>query len=348
MQVLPSPPRLPGPKTQNNNIPSRPAPPHDNPLQGDQFVFDFPSTYPQQPTELYELPADAPPKLDRPVLLVHGFNSGPETWKNMKTWLTSGGINKDGGVVDSHAHPAADGRVFSMQFSRPYNPLSNNATELRSAIDNICAATGASEVDVVAHSMGGLDTRLYLDQGNEKVKKLVMIATPNHGSVLADLELTFRELGLPIKPPTDNPLIRQTLTDLSEVRGDNNPTLAQLNKNWNRQRGRADMCVIAGNGKPTLKNRFWITVRGDGAVSQESAKMPDIPLYNIWTADHGATKEHPKALQMTAAFLTDRPMPLDDAEPPDTPPDQEITPTEIKANEDQLQYVIREERSAKR
>lgn len=336
MQVLSTPSPLPHralpPKTKTEEAAR-------NPLEADSFLFDFPSYQGQLDSEVQELPSSPAPELQRPVLLVHGFTSSPGAWQNMHTWLIQ--ANPDGGVVNGNSQPDPQGKVFRMEFSRPYNPLSNNAAELRQAVDRICAATGASEIDVVGHSMGGLDTRLYIDQGNEKVQNLVMIGTPNHGSVLADIELTFRELGLPIKPPTDDPLVRQALTDLSEVRGDNNPVLAQLNKNLPRQRDRARMLTIAGNGTPTLANRFWLTIRGDGTVSQASAKLPEVEHRNIWWTNHNGVKDHPKALEMTAAFLTGRPVPLDDPEPPDVPDDKEIVPEQISADQEQLHYVIR-------
>ncbi|MBT9582039.1 alpha/beta fold hydrolase [bacterium] len=325
-------------------VPNRPAPPpnSDNPLEADSFVFDFPSNYPAPPAELYELPKDEAPRLNRPVLLVHGFNGDPGNWLNMRTWLTRSGENKDGGVIQANANIDPQGKVFTMQFARPFNPVSNNSAELRQAINNITAATGSSEIDVVAHSMGGLDTRLYLDQGDEKVDKLVMIATPNHGSVLADIELTFRELGIPIMPSTDDPLVRQALTDCSEERGDNNPLLAQLNKNWARQKSRAEIFVITGNGRPTLANRFTLTLRGDGVVPQKSAHMDGVPQRNVWWTNHSGVKEHPDALLMTGAFLTGRALPVQQDEPPDVPAAKEIVPQQINADKDQLNYVIKQ------
>jgi pimeloyl-ACP methyl ester carboxylesterase len=287
------------------------------------------------------LPVEEAPRLTKPVLLVHGFNSEPGTWVNMHAWLTRSGENRDGGIVTGSGgtiDPQA--RVFNMQFDRPFNPLSNNAAELRQAIDRITQATGAAEVDVIGHSMGGLDTRLYLDQGNEKVDKLIMMGTPNHGSVLADLELSVRGMGMDMVPATDDPLVRQALRDCSEDRGDNNPMLKQLNKNLPRQLSRANMLIVAGSGKPTMSSRTTVTVKGDAVVTQASATLPNVPLRTIWGADHGEVKEHPEALKIAGAFLADGTVPVSQQDPPNLPPDREIEPRKITADRDHIHYFL--------
>ena len=56
------------------------------------------------------------------------------------------------------------------------------ALRLREAIDATRAATGAEQVTIVAHSMGGLVTRSYLDIfGDDHVNAVVTIGTPNQG-----------------------------------------------------------------------------------------------------------------------------------------------------------------------
>ncbi|MBX3170982.1 MAG: alpha/beta fold hydrolase [Candidatus Eremiobacteraeota bacterium] len=303
--------------------------------------FEFQWTGQENTVDSFELPAENAPKLQKPVLLVHGFNSGASTWTNMHTWLVRDGANQDGGVISPNSGKVdGEGRVFAMQFSRACNSLANNAAELRQAIDRISAATGSPEVDVVGHSMGGLDARAYIDQGNEKVDHLVMLATPNHGSVLADLDLKFREWGLNTIPREDDPLIRQSLRDLGEVREGNNPNLALLNQNFDRQKSRAKMLVVAGNGRPTLASRYRITIKGEGTVSRESASLPNVPLRNIWGVNHGGVKDHPDALRMTAAFLTDAPLPMDSQDPPNVPADRDITPLKINADGGHIHYFV--------
>jgi pimeloyl-ACP methyl ester carboxylesterase len=60
-------------------------------------------------------------------------------------------------------------------------------------------AEGIRSVHVVAHSMGGLVTRQYIRTHPGKIKTLVTLATPNHGSELAtaiDLFILWAETAL--------------------------------------------------------------------------------------------------------------------------------------------------------
>lgn len=58
------------------------------------------------------------------------------------------------------------------------------ARALRDAVDR----TGAPRVNLIAHSMGGLDARWYVGKlgGHEKVASLVTISTPHRGTHVAD------------------------------------------------------------------------------------------------------------------------------------------------------------------
>lgn len=53
---------------------------------------------------------------------------------------------------------------------------------LKNSIDNIKLITGSDKVDVVAHSMGGLVTRRYIQKyGPDDIEHLILIGTPNNG-----------------------------------------------------------------------------------------------------------------------------------------------------------------------
>jgi len=60
------------------------------------------------------------------------------------------------------------------------------ADALSIKVSRILSETGAKKVDIVAHSMGGLISRWYIEKGDgtNKVDKLIMLGTPNSGSEL--------------------------------------------------------------------------------------------------------------------------------------------------------------------
>jgi len=68
-------------------------------------------------------------------------------------------------------------------------PLAVRASDLGREIDSILAISGEKKVHVIAHSMGGLDTRYAVSLLGyaSKVASLTTIATPHHGSPLADM-----------------------------------------------------------------------------------------------------------------------------------------------------------------
>src|SRR5689334_19387592 len=67
-------------------------------------------------------------------------------------------------------------------------PVDLRADQLRSRVNEALASTGAPKVNIIAHSMGGLDARhMIVDKGMaDKVGNLVTIGTPHLGTILAD------------------------------------------------------------------------------------------------------------------------------------------------------------------
>jgi triacylglycerol esterase/lipase EstA (alpha/beta hydrolase family) len=134
-----------------------------------------------------------------PIVLVHGFNSDAGAWTALGSALQAKGLIQgqtfyagaggcDGGIssrsnVDFCAfdyHTPAG----SLSFGNP----STVAGFLAFAIDSLKSATGATKVVILAHSMGGLVSRSYIQElGGQDVDRLITIGTPHAGTVLADL-----------------------------------------------------------------------------------------------------------------------------------------------------------------
>jgi pimeloyl-ACP methyl ester carboxylesterase len=119
-----------------------------------------------------------------PVLLIHGYASTASVWGEWVKMLKKDGINATAvtfngddrcGDSESHAH------------------------ELRYIVNDFKVKTGANKINIVAHSKGGLDARVYLAQNlsNDDIANLIMIGTPNRGSPLAYGSLAYPPMIFP-------------------------------------------------------------------------------------------------------------------------------------------------------
>jgi triacylglycerol esterase/lipase EstA (alpha/beta hydrolase family) len=106
-----------------------------------------------------------------PVLLVHGYVCNRGAWSWFGRRLAARGET-----------------VWAVTLEPVYTSIDDLARVLAVRVDELRAATGASQVALVTHSMGGLVARAYLrDHGAGKVARLVTIGAPHHGSVHACL-----------------------------------------------------------------------------------------------------------------------------------------------------------------
>ena len=109
-----------------------------------------------------------------PVLLVPGWYSTGRDMAPLLIRLVAAGWAED--------------HVMAMTFSDPTGSNRDHAREIVAAVDSLREVTGAERVDIVAHSMGGLATRLYLEEGGAAhVRRVVFIATPQRGTYTAYL-----------------------------------------------------------------------------------------------------------------------------------------------------------------
>jgi len=79
--------------------------------------------------------------------------------------------------------------VFALEFEDPVGSSEDHATELEQMLWAALARTGAGEVDIVAHSMGGLAVWSLLEKrgGSLPINRAVFLATPFQGTVTAYL-----------------------------------------------------------------------------------------------------------------------------------------------------------------
>lgn len=148
--------------------------------------------------------------IKNPVLFVHGHsfnkNDAPEksisAFAKIQKKLSDEGLFINGGDID---YQTSDSGLWSKMsipiairgtyYYLPYieegliqlivkkeEGIDSYSLRLKELIDISLQNTGAKKVTIVAHSMGGLVSRNYLKLfGEDKVDKLIMIATPNNG-----------------------------------------------------------------------------------------------------------------------------------------------------------------------
>jgi triacylglycerol lipase len=104
-----------------------------------------------------------------PALLVHGYMCNRGAW-----WWLRGRLRAAGFIV------------ATVNLEPPLGGIDAFADQLHSRIEALCAGTGAGQVVLVGHSMGGLAARAYLYRhGPTRVAKLVTLGSPHHGTRLA-------------------------------------------------------------------------------------------------------------------------------------------------------------------
>jgi len=121
----------------------------------------------------------------RPVVMVHGFISSWETWQN---YLAPDGYLA---VVGLQGFAVGDGQFPGvLNTGSPNNPegrtnsIAQNAAILGEYIAAVQKKTGAEQVDLLVHSMGGMITRFYLDRvmQDDNVAQVIFLGTPHSGS----------------------------------------------------------------------------------------------------------------------------------------------------------------------
>jgi triacylglycerol esterase/lipase EstA (alpha/beta hydrolase family) len=146
-------------------------------------------------------PATPPPGANRPnckpsaqhpnpVVLVHGTAENMnDNWRGASPLLANNGYC-----------------VFAFNYggATPNSPIQGTgeikagAGQLATFVNQVLASTGASKVDIVGHSQGGMMPRAYIKYfgGAGKVGKLVGITPSNNGTTLDGLTQLGQQLGL--------------------------------------------------------------------------------------------------------------------------------------------------------
>ncbi len=112
-----------------------------------------------------------------PIVLAHGFNGSPDN-----EW----GVNPN--IIEALRD---DGHTIHIAAVSPFQSVAIRGQELAEQIDEALELYEAEKVNIIAHSMGGLDSRYAIASlgYDDRIASLVTISTPHRGSLVADAAL---------------------------------------------------------------------------------------------------------------------------------------------------------------
>jgi pimeloyl-ACP methyl ester carboxylesterase len=167
-----------------------------------------------------------------PVVLVHGLGEDAFIWQ---TWES---------LLEEDRIP-----FYTITFQKSDDRCGSaiaHATELAERIQEIKRETGSERVNIVGHSKGGVDARVYLANGTAEVENLIMIGTPNDGTPLAEMTSACAPAIWDILP-------------------ESNATMAEMNPN-------TQYWTIAGDWQPNVGGNPVIPGADDGQVPVASVE----------------------------------------------------------------------------
>lgn len=108
-----------------------------------------------------------------PLAMIHGFGGDADDFKDMQRYYED-------------KYSALKGRIVRPTLKKRES-IERNAGLMEEPIADLLERSGGSQVNILAHSKGGLDARLYAWDHPGQVRQVMMLGTPNGGSRLADI-----------------------------------------------------------------------------------------------------------------------------------------------------------------
>jgi pimeloyl-ACP methyl ester carboxylesterase len=248
-------------------------------------------------------PLDAPPKLERPVVMIPGLTMPAQSFDGLANQLAK----KNGPVIvyvasedkfrfdDKQGREATPAEVkaaklFEVEYRDPWASPTLKAPQIAKAMQRISQATGQGNVDVVTHSAGGTDFRHYLDTRDAskgpKIERAVMIGPASHGTYLGNIGAV-----------TGNPI--KNVDDAARELAVGSKMVDQLNASWERQRNQVarGVTIIGTTGTPTLGPDRGVFEDGDGYMPSKQLDLPgaktvrmegphNTPLAHLWQVQY--------------------------------------------------------------
>lgn len=193
-----------------------------------------------------------------PVLLIHGYFADASTWNKWQDLLKNDGIS---------SYP-----ITFKQSDDKCGSAAEHAKELSSQIAQIKSQTGQNKVNIVGHSKGGLDARMYLANDTQDVVNLIMIGTPNAGSPLAENNHMCAPAIYDLKPgAADTKVKMNSNTNYYTVAGD-----------WNPSEGNCDLSLFS-------------FAQQSGAANLPKPNDGMVPLASVESLEYSISLGHSKS-----------------------------------------------------
>lgn len=249
-------------------------------------------------------PLAKPPTLKRPVVMIPGLTMPAQSFDRMGDQLATNKANGpvvvyvasqdtfrigDKGGREATAAELKNAKLFELEYKDPWGAPTTKAPQIAKAMERIGAATGQT-LDVVTHSAGGTDFRLYLDGRDPakgpKIERAVMIGPASHGTYVGNIGAT---VGQPVK----------NVDDAARELAVGSKLVAKLNDSWDKQRGQlpGGVTIIGTTGTPTLGPKKGLFEDGDGYMPSAQLAMPgaktvlmegphNTPLAHLWQVQY--------------------------------------------------------------
>jgi hypothetical protein len=203
------------------------------------------------------------------VILLHGLCRTSRSMVKMERALTEAGYK-----VRNVDYPSR---------SAPIEKLADDAIG-KAVVD--CKNDGATKIDFVTHSLGGILVRSYLARhAIPNLGRVVMLAPPNQGSEVVD-KLGWLFLFKWLNGPAGN-----------ELGTDKNSTPNKLGP------ANFPVGIIAGDRSINWINSLLIPGSDDGKVSVERTKLADMTGHIVIHATHPFIMKNREAIRQTIQFL---------------------------------------------
>lgn len=200
------------------------------------------------------------------------------------------GLGRTNRSMDQIARAARAGgyHVANIHYSSRSRPIEELAMQAVPQGVQQCNRAGATPINFITHSMGGLVLRYYLSENEVPgLGRAVMLAPPNQGSEIADLMQ-----GNPIYDRVNGPAGGQLVTGPDGMPARLGPVTFPLG-------------VITGNERTPFDGWFATQIPGenDGKVSVESAQVEGMADFLVLPVNHTFIVNDSEAIRQTLYFL---------------------------------------------